>query len=143
MSNKGFGDFFNVLMDLSAKFVEHSRGELKQGDLSGFLSELQNKGVEISDEMRSSVEVMLKSMNSYYNAVADTNGITGAVANLSDEAVRFVTDNENNWDQQKWENFLSNIRNSGLELTDETKTYVCGILDSAKEICTALPKSDA
>ena len=88
MAKRALG-VFGVLMNLAGKFVDSQKGGWDHAAWLDFLSEVQKKTVELSDEMRDSLGLVLESMKKFYNATAETRDIKKAMAGISEHMMNF------------------------------------------------------
>ncbi len=130
---------FDVLMDLAGKFVERQKGVWDHTAWLDFLSEIQKKGFELSDGMKDYLGVMLEGMKKVYNAAGDTKGVEKVMSDLSHLTVNFMKKTKSVWDQSGWESFLKDLQKKGIDLSDETGSYLAGVLDAARELYNVSP----
>jgi len=51
---------------------------------------------------------------------------------VSEDMVGFVKDNKGAWDHSKWESFVQDLQKKGIEMNEQTTSYLGGILEAAK-----------
>ena len=138
MAKKTMGGF-DVLIDLAGKFVDSQKGMWDHTAWLNFLSEAQKKGLELSDEMRDNLGLVLESMKKFYNTVAATQGIENAMAGISWHIIDFFKKTGIVGEQAEFEAYIEGLQKKGVDLTDETIAYLKGIFESTKGLYTLLP----
>ncbi len=136
---KDAAGIFNDLIALAGKFVEQQKGGWDQAAWEGFLSEAQSKGVELRDEMQASIGGVLESMKKVHNTSMETKGMENALSDISNLTMKFFSDTKGVWDHSQWEKYLDDVRKKGIVLTDETQSYVGGVLEASKEVYNLMP----
>ncbi len=58
---------------------------------------------------------------------------------LIKNASEFVKKQKGVWDHIEWEKFVKDIQQKGVDLTEDTKAYLGGILDAVKKLYSSLP----
>lgn len=132
-------DIFKPIKDIlsnAQKFVDEQKGKWDEMQWQEFLNDMQKKGIEITDEMKSNAGAVLESMKNVYNSMSATEGVSASLADITNEIVQFVKKQKGSWNHEEWEALLQSLQKKGMELTDETKNYVGGILEAAKKIYT-------
>ncbi len=129
----------DVLVDLAGKFVESQKGMADHTAWSDFLSDVQKKGIELSDEMKSNLALVLESMKKVYAATEATKGMENVMSDISDHTVNFMKKTKGVWDQPGWEAYLKDLQKKGIDLTDETRSYLGEILEASRKIYSVLP----
>ncbi len=122
------------LIDLAGKFVEQRKGIWDHEAWSGFLSDVQKKGFELTDEMTTYLGSVLESMKQFYQAATATTGMTQVMASIPKETVTFIQDHKGVWGQSEWEQFLAELQKKGAAYSDETTNYLGSILESVKRL---------
>ncbi len=133
---------FDALLNLAKVFVEKNRGAWDHTAWMEFLSEVQAKGYDVSETMRDYLGLILESMKRVYNAMAGTQGVEKVMSETYDLTVKFIQRTRGVWDQSGWETYLKDFQKKGFDLTDETSSYLVGVLDAARELYTVLPPSE-
>jgi hypothetical protein len=103
-----------------------------------FVSDVQKKGLELSDDMKDNLGLVLESMKKFYSSSADIKGIETAMADISNSAIDYFKKTKGAWDQSEWEAYLNNVQKKGIELTDETRSYLGEVFESLKGFYTVL-----
>ncbi len=129
---------FDVLIEVSDKFVEGQKGGWDHDAWLDFLSDVREKGIELSDEMKDSVGSVLESMKKVYDTTTATKGLGSFMSDISELTVKFITKHKGTWDQSGWEAYLKVLQKKGIDLTDETKAYLEEVLESTKELYSVL-----
>ncbi len=130
---------FDILIDLSRKFVEGQKGVWDHTAWMDFLSDVQKKGVELSDDMTAYLGSVLEAMKNVYGAATATKGIGKVMSDGSKLTVDFITKTKGVWDQAGWELFLKDLQKKGVELTDETTSYFGEVLEASRKLYTISP----
>ncbi len=138
MAEKGIPGF-DVLIDLSRKFVESQKGVWDHTTWLNLLSDVQKRGVELSDDMKDYLGSVLESMKKVYETAAATKGMEDVMSGISDLIVEFMKKTKGVWDQSGWETYLKDFQKKGFNLTDETKSYLEEVLEASRKIYTVLP----
>ena len=137
MAKKTMGGF-DVLVDLAGKFVESQKGVWDHTAWLNFVSDVQQKGLELSDDMKDNLGLVLESMKKFYSASIATKGIENVMAGISNYTIDYFKKTKGVWDQSQWEAYVNDIQKKGVELTDETKSYLGEISESLQEFYTLL-----
>ncbi len=132
---------FNDLIGLSGKFVDSQKGGWDQKAWESFLSDVQKQGLDMRDEMQSSLGSVLESMKKVYTSSISTKNIDSAMSDLTSLTAKFVSDSKGVWDHAQWEKYLKDAQDKGINLTEVTQSYIGGILESAKDLYNFLPTS--
>jgi hypothetical protein len=128
MMNKGF----EMFMDAASKFVEQNKGTWDHKAWTDLMSNMQKKGLEVNSEMMACTGTVLECMKKYYGATSNTQGIVKTMNKVSENMVDFVKDNKGMWDHAKWTAFVQDLQKKGVEMNEETTSYLGGILEAAK-----------
>ncbi len=140
MGKKGIGGF-DSLIDLAGKFVERQKGIWDHDAWVDFLAEMQKNGFKLNDDMKSYLGLVLESMKKVYDSGMITKGMENVVSDMSSNAVKFIQKTSGAWDQSGWEAFLKDFQKKGVDLTDETRSYLGGVLEAVKALYAVLPPS--
>ncbi len=128
---------FDDLIKRASQFVEKQKGVWDHSKWQGFLSDIQQKGLKMTEEMQNYLGSVLESMKKFYESTTDTEKkMTGTV---SDEAAKLVEKTRGKWEHLDWEKFVKDTQQRGIDLTEETKANLGGILESAKKFYFSLP----
>ncbi len=130
---------FDVLIDLARKFVEAQKGTWEHAAWEDFLSDVQKKGYELSDDMKTYLGSVLEGMKKVYNTTTATKGMENVMSEMSDITVNFVKKTKGVWDQSGWEAFWKDFQKKGVDLTEETRSYLGEILEASKELYGTSP----
>ena len=122
------------LIVLAGKFVEQHKGIWDHEAWSEFIADVQKKGFDITDETSTHLGSVLESMKQFYQAATLTTGMTKVMTSIPRETVTFIQDHKGVWGQSEWEQFLAKLQKKGVAYTDETTTYLGGILESVKQL---------
>ncbi len=132
---------FNDLIGLTWKFVEMKDGVWDQNAWVNFLSNIQDKGLDLKSEMQSSLGQVLESVRDVYISSIATRGMEKTMHDMTDITAKFVINNRGVWDHAQWEKYLKDIQKTGIELNAETQNYIGGLLESARKLYETLPSS--
>ncbi len=138
MDEKGIPGF-DVLIDLSRKFVESQKGVWDHTAWLDFLSDVQKKGIELSDDMKDYLGSVLESMKKVYETTTATRGMENVMSDISDLTTDFMKKTKGVWDQSGWETYLKELQKKGVEYTDESRSYFGEVLEAAKQLYTISP----
>ncbi|MBF0590448.1 MAG: hypothetical protein HQL02_00015 [Nitrospirae bacterium] len=127
-------DVFDDLVQIAGKFVERQRGAWDHSAWLDFLSGVQQKGVDISEDVQRYIGSMLEAMKKLYNASAATENVTNVLLDISQHTVEFIKKTKGVWNQNEAEAFLKDLQKRGIELSEETKSYLGGVLESVKRV---------
>jgi len=130
---------FEELTKLATDFVTAQKGLWDHAAWTDFLSRVRKKGIDISDEMQSSLGEMLEAMKGFYSAAASTESMEKAMKTVVNDSVAFVKDHKGVWSHSDWEDFLKTARQNTVSVTEGTKGYLGGVLESMKVFYGALP----
>lgn len=134
MATKNIIGSFDDLIELATKFVEQQGGKWDHTAWLEFLSEIQKSGYNLSHDMQSYLGSMLESLKKVHGSINSTGRIESVMLGLSESTVNFIKSTKGMWNQSNWDSFLKDLQQKGLELTDETTSYVGGVLEAAKEL---------
>ncbi|MBF0459330.1 MAG: hypothetical protein HQK99_15680 [Nitrospirae bacterium] len=127
---------FEDLIELASKFVEQQGGKWDHTAWLEFLSNIQKKGFYLSNDMQSYLGSMLESMKKLYTSVSSTTEIQNIMLGISENTINFIKKTQGTWDHTGWELFIKDLQKGGLSLTEETTTYLGGMLEAARELYT-------
>ncbi len=130
---------FDVLIDLSRKFVESQKGVWDHTAWMDFLSGVQKKGFELSDDMKTYLGSVLETMKKVYDAATATKGMERAMSDVSKLTVDFLKYTQGIWTPPGLEAFLKDLQKKGVEFTDETRSYFEEVLEAARQLYTISP----
>ncbi|MBF0519805.1 MAG: hypothetical protein HQK92_08785 [Nitrospirae bacterium] len=133
MSKKGF-DSFEELIERASKFVESQGGKWDHMAWLEFLSDMQKQGFHLSHDMQSYLGSMLESMKKLNSTLMSTKGFENVLLDISESTISFIKKTKGTWDHAGWENFIKDVQKTGVSLTEETTTYLGGVLEAAKEL---------
>ncbi|QWR77740.1 hypothetical protein [Candidatus Magnetomonas plexicatena] len=133
MSKKSF-DSFEELIERASKFVESQGGKWDHMAWLEFLSDMQKQGFNLSHDMQSYLGSMLESMKKLYGTVMSTKGFENVLLDISENTISFIKKTKGTWDHIGWEAFIKDVQKTGVSLTEETTTYLGGVLEAAKEL---------
>ncbi|MBF0317662.1 MAG: hypothetical protein HQL04_05750 [Nitrospirae bacterium] len=127
-------DVFDELVRIAGKFVERQKGAWDHSAWLDFLSGVQKKGVDVSEDVQRYIGSMLEAMKKLYNASSATENVKTALLEISEHTVDFIKQTKGVWNQKDAEVFLKDLQKKGIELSEETKSYLGGVLESVKRV---------
>ena len=130
---------FDEIVRLAGDFVTKQKGVWDHTAWLGFLSTLQKKGFDVSDEMQAYVGQLLEAMKRFYQATASIRGIEKALTSVAKDSVQFVKAHKAVWGHSDWEAFARHVQKNTLSLSEETTNYLGGILESVKDFYAISP----
>ncbi len=125
---------FEDLMGLAGKFVEQQKGMWDNDAWIGFLSDIQKKGIKVTEEVQFNTGDLLDSMKEFYDVSRETKGVENIMMETAKSVIDFVKKNQGKWDHSAWEAFLKGLPKKGVTLNEEAQTYIGSILEVAKEL---------
>ncbi len=128
---------FNDLSKRASEFVEKQKGAWDHSKWQDFLSDVQKKGVKMTEDVNNSIGLVLESIKKFYESSTDT-GKKG-IGNVSDQATKFIDITKGKWEHVEWEKFVKDIQQKGIDLTEEARSSLGGILESLKKLYNSLP----
>ncbi|MBF0472314.1 MAG: hypothetical protein HQK91_00135 [Nitrospirae bacterium] len=136
---KDFTNSFNELVALATKFVESQKGTWDHYAWLDFISEVQKKGFDITDDLQDQLGSVTESMKKCYNAIGDTKGFQNILGEISQSSIEFVKKNKGVWNNDGWESYIKDLQKKGLALNDMTQSYAGNILESVKSLYSFIP----
>ncbi|MBF0338640.1 MAG: hypothetical protein HQL05_12525 [Nitrospirae bacterium] len=127
-------ELFDELVRIAGSFVERQKGAWDHSAWLDFLSGVQKKGVDVSEDVQRYIGSMLEAMKKLYNASATTESVRNALLDISEQTVEFIKKTKGVWEQRDAEIFLKELQKRGIELSEETKSYLGGVLESVKRV---------
>ncbi len=129
---------FDFLVALTSKFIKAQKGHWDHTAWLNFLADMQEKGVELSDEITNYIGSVTESMKRLYNITTTTENIQLCMEDISEHALNFFIKTGGVWEQSEWEKFLEDLQKEGFNLTDEAISYLMDTLVAANKINVAL-----
>ncbi len=129
---------FDAFNDLAIKFVEHQKGVWDQRAWADFLLDAQKAGFELSDDVKTYLGSVTKSMMKLYSAWGATKDIQVCTLDIFEQAARFFMETRGVFGPPEWEAFLKDLREKGNDLTNETRLYLEKIFEMASQVFTDL-----
>lgn len=134
---------FQELTELASDFVTSQKGVWDHRAWTGFLSGVQHKGVEISEDMQSRLGDLLEAMKEYHTAVSSTEDVEKAMTTVFDESVAFIMRQNGVWGHAEWEDFLKTVQQNTKTWSEGTEAYLGGVLESLKGFYVSSPTAPA
>ena len=123
---------FEELTRLASDFVTSQKGMWDHRAWMDFLANVQQKGVEISEEMQSKLGDLLEAMKEYHTAVSSTEDIEQAMSTVFNESVAFINRQKGVWGHAEWEDFVKTIQQNSRTWSEGMEAYLGGVLESLK-----------
>ena len=123
---------FEELTKLATDFVTTQKGRWDHKAWMDFLSRVQQKGVEISEDMQSKLGDLLEAMNEYHTAVSSTEDVEKAMSTVFMESVAFIKRQKGLWGHAEWEDFVKTIQQNSRTWSEGTEAYLGGVVESLK-----------
>ncbi len=127
----------NDLIKRASEFVEKQKGKWDHTEWTDFITDIQKRGVKLNEEAQKALGVVLESVKKFYESSTET--AKEVMGSVSDQTVKFVEKTKGSWDHLGWESFLKDIKEKGINITDDTKSYIGDILESVKKVYHSLP----
>ena len=127
---------FEELTKLASDFVASQKGMWDHTAWMDFLSRVQQKGVEISEEIQSKLGDLLEAMKEYHTAVSSTEDVEKAMSTVFNESVAFINRHKGVWGHAEWEDFVNTIQQNTNTWSDGMEAYLGGVLESLKVFYT-------
>ena len=137
---------FEELIKLASDFVTSQKGIWDHNAWVGFLSDVQQKGIEISEEMQSKLGDLLEAMKEYQMAVSSTEDIEKAMSTVLNGCVAFIQRQKGVWGHAEWEDFVKTMQQNSRTWSEGMEAYVGGVLESLKvfyRLSSAAPAKEA
>lgn len=134
---------FEELTKLASDFVTSQKGMWNHAAWMDFLSYVQDKGIEVSEDMQSMLGDLLEAMKEYHTAVSSTEDIEKAMRTVFDESVAFIKRQKGVWGHTEWEDFVKIMQENTRTWSAGTEAYLGGVLESLKAFYNLLPTAAA
>jgi hypothetical protein len=121
---------FSDLIKRSSRFVEKQRGLWDHEAWTSFVSELQKKGVKLTEDAQAQLGSVVESMKRFHHNSSDAK--QRLMGEISDKTAQFIAQTRGMYNHADWENFLGEIQRLGVELRGETVNYVGDLLEAVK-----------
>lgn len=130
---------FEELTKLATDFVTTRKGLWDHAAWMGFMSDLQAKGFDLSEEVQANLGTMLEAMKQFYTAAASTEHVEKAVKAVVSDSVTFVKQHKGIWDHSEWEDFVQTVERNTFSLSEGATAYLGGILEAVKTLYALSP----
>jgi hypothetical protein len=139
MNNEEYNNF-RVIIELSREFVESHKGLWSHSDWQEFLAIVEKNGIPITNSTETFLGAIVEAMRDFYTHIDNSVGITNAMMNMAEHAIRLVTDTNGVWDHVKWKDFISDYQSNKvlLDLRDETISNLGRVMEASKTFYQAL-----
>lgn len=129
----------NDMLDKAKKFVEEQKGHWDHLQWDQLLNDLQAKGMALTDEAKHRFGEVLEGMKGIYHEAQQTENVSKVLNTIKQQAIDFVTAHKDGWDHQAWEKLVEDLKKSGVELTDATKTYLGNLVEALRRLNASNP----
>jgi len=136
--DKEMTEGFDVLIDLAGKFVERHKGGWDHHAWLNFLTDIQNKGFNLSDNMKTYIGLVLESMKKLYLACMASKNIQKYIVDFTENILEFIKKTSGSWGHSDWEAFVNDLNEKGCDLNEEVLSYLGEVLESVKGLYIAL-----
>ncbi len=123
---------FDELTKLASDFVTSQKAMWDHTDWMDFRSHVQQKGVEMSEDMQSKLGDLLEAMKEYHSAVSSTDDVEKAMSTVFNESAAFIKRQKGVWGHAEWEDFVKTIQQNTRTWSEGMETYLGGVLESLK-----------
>lgn len=123
---------FDELVKFAGDFVASRKGVWDHAAWLDFVSNIQKKGFDLSEEMQAYLGEVLEAMKRFYEATGSTEGMESAMRAIVKDSIEFTKKQKGVWGHTEWEAFATGIQKNTLSLSEETTAYLGGILESVK-----------
>jgi len=123
---------FEELTRLASDFVTSQRGMWDHMAWMNFLSHVQRKGVETTEDIQRRLGDLLEAMKEYHMAVSSTEDVEEAMSMVFNESVAFIKRKKGVWDHDDWEDFVATMQRNTHTWSESTEAYLGGVLESLK-----------
>jgi predicted flap endonuclease-1-like 5' DNA nuclease len=130
---------FDTLIQLASDFVTRQRGMWDHTAWQEFLSDLQQRGIGLTEEVHSYLGSVLEAFKRLYDATASVAGLEKAMAGVTTRSVGFIKQHQGVWGHNEWEEFIVSLRQGSGSVSDEANSYVGGVLEAMKTLYLTLP----
>lgn len=137
---------FEELTRLASDFVTSQKGMWDHRAWMDFLSNVQRKGVDVSEDMQSKLGDLLEAMKEYHMAVSSTEDIEKAMSTVLNGCVAFIQRQKGVWGHAEWEDFVRTMQQNTRTWSEGMEAYVGGVLESLKVfymLSSAAPAKEA
>ena len=101
---------FEELTRLASDFVAAQKGMWDHKAWMDFLSRVQQKGIEMSEEKQARLGDLLEAMKEYHIAVSSIENVEKAMSTVLNESVAFINRQQGVWGHSEWEDFLKTMQ---------------------------------
>jgi hypothetical protein len=128
---------FDNLIKQATEFVEKHKEGWDHTAWLDFLSSIQNTGIKVTEEVQNYLGVMLESIRKFnQNTFPRGKKVTDI---LNEQISHFIHQTKGIWDHSGWENFVTDITQKGVRVTEDAVSNLGEILESAKKLYFSLP----
>jgi len=136
MDKKILGSFDEII-NSAKSFVEKQKGMWDHKVWENYLAELKKKGetmtVDASELVGSTVE-SIKNLYRQFEIEQKLQIGSQVFDEIIANAKNFVIKQKGNWDHIKWENFINDMKQKGVTLTEDSIALLGTILESLKKL---------
>jgi hypothetical protein len=127
---------FEELVRLASEFVTSQEGMWDHRAWKNFLSRVQQKGIEASEDMQVKLGELLEAMKEYHTAVSSTEDVEKALSTVLNESVAFIKRQKGVWGHAEWEDFVKTVQQNTRTWSEGMEAYLGGVLESLKAFYT-------
>jgi hypothetical protein len=131
------------LTKLASDFVTSQKGMWDHTAWMDFLSLVQQKGVDISEDTQSKLGDLLEAMKEYHTAVTSTEDIEKAMRTVFGESEAFIKRQKGVRGHAEWEDFVKTIQQHTRTWSEGTEAYLGGVVESRKSFYELFPTAPA
>ncbi|MCB1145603.1 MAG: hypothetical protein KDK38_02280 [Leptospiraceae bacterium] len=125
------------LLESGKTFIEEKKGQWDHIQWDSLLSDLQTKGANLTDEAKHRFGEALEGLKGIYGEVNKTEEVAKVLGSVKDQTLKFVQAHKDGWDHVAWEQFLAEIQQSGVNLTESTKAYLGNLVEAVRRLYAA------
>jgi len=133
---------FDTLFDLAILFIERQKGMGDYAAWADFLVDVQKKGFELSDGMKSYFGFMMELMKNLYEKATATREMEVVLLEIFEHTLNFIKKTKGVWNPSEWDIFWKDLMKRNVDLTDEMRSYLIESFKAVREFYTALPPEE-
>ncbi len=130
---------FDTLFNLAIKFIESRKGVWDHTVWLDFLSDIQKKGFETTDDLSTYMNSVLEAMKKLYDAATATKGMEKTMSGIYEQMIKYIKKTRGVWKQEDWIAFLEELQEKGIDLNDEMRSYLKEALEAIRELYKISP----
>jgi uncharacterized membrane protein (DUF2068 family) len=130
---------FDELVQLASDFVIQQKGVWDHVAWMGFLSHVESRGVDVSQEMEIYLGELVESIKRFHTSILSVEGTMLALNKLVAESALFIVRQNGVWGSSEWIAYCQTVSKSTIYLSDEMRSYLGGILESMRTCFLTVP----